>query len=138
MSTPHKQAEILHAIADGNAIESRRIGSFAWYALNNLSVLDDDDYEHRIKPHRWQAEIDAQKAGKVIQIRGDGPWFDDSVPNFGNTSVAFRIKPEMLRFRMYKYKSPFTGTVSVQATDEDVEGFPYFVSWIGDWQEVEA
>lgn len=144
MSTPHKHAVELRAIAEGDAVESRRIGSFAWYALNNLSVLDDDDYEHRIKPHRWQECKDAQAAGKAVQGRfvGAKSWLDQTVWDFDQLNGEFRIKPETMRYRIALMRAPNGGQYTVTADDESeleiAEGLSEFVKWVGDWQEVEA
>ena len=144
MSTPHKHSALIHAWADGAVIERCVIGAVSGteYWMNSKNPDWAGEERLRIKPHRWQKEIDAQAAGKVIQIRCAGPWFDDSVPNFGNTSVEFRIKPEMLRYRIALMRAPNGGQYTVTADDEAefeiADGLSGFVKWLGDWQEVEA
>ena len=142
MSTPHKHAAILHAVADGKAVHWGFMSQDRWFSENfQLSMLQDEGYKFRVAPHRWQAEIDAQAAGKVIQIRGDGPWFDDSVPNFGNTSVEFRIKPEAIRYRVALHKidgRTYTVTADNEVQESRAADRSSFQCWIGDWQEVEA
>lgn len=52
--TPHPQAEILRAIADGKTIEARRIKSpidEEWHEPHEaIYLVNDDNYELRIKP----------------------------------------------------------------------------------------
>ena len=139
MNAPQKHATLIHAWADGAEVEILGRTSESWKSIHHPSWAEESNY--RIKPHKWQAEIDAQKAGEAIHWRvvGEATWREAHRGLLiADDACEYRIKPEVLRFRMYKYKSPFTGNVSVQATDEDVEGFPYFAGWIGDWQEVEA
>ena len=141
MSTPHKHAAAIHAWADGAVIEDY---SGKYWAVNpnpSWSL----DYDFCIKPHRWQAEIDAQKAGKAIQARviGSKFWTVQSSWDFEIPNAEFRIKPEMLRYRVGLFinldDAPYTGTVDSEeeATDEE-KNKDCFVRWLGDWQEVEA
>ena len=46
-------------------------------------------------PHKWQKEIDAQKAGKVVQHRNAAnPEWRDGHWNFDALDAEYRIKPE--------------------------------------------
>ena len=143
MSTPHKHSALIHALADGMAVEYRLIGGAAWDAVRDFSLFDETGYEFRLKPHRWQAEIDAQKAGKIVQWRITGASFwGDSIGklNFDAPLAEFRIKPEMIRFRMYLLGGAII-TAEVLHSEHfaaKAEANASFIRWLGDWQEVEA
>ena len=145
MSTPHKHAALIHAWADGAEVESRSNANPGW---------DEDSFpswtthcEYRIKPHRWQAEIDAQAAGVEVQGRCIGHvawWPIEAHIDFDSPELEFRIKPEMLRFRLYKWRGLRTGAVVLSCVSEahaailEPPTSNFFLGWIGDWQEVEA
>lgn len=105
---PHIHAELIKAWADGAEIEFRvfdddRLG---WEPVSFPSW--DTEYFYRVKPqpHKWQAVMDACKAGKVCQWRATNPdnpchtWNDiyrhqlGELGWFTNGSYEYRIKPE--------------------------------------------
>ena len=148
MSTPHKHAAILHAVADGKSVHWGFMSQDRWFSENfHLSMLQDEGYKFRVAPHRWQAEIDAIKAGVAVQGRCIGSvawWPIEAHIDFDSPELEFRIKPEMLRYRVGLFRS-VNGTVftsitdtSFKAGDLDFEASKNFVRWLGDWQEVEA
>ena len=98
MSTPHKHASLIHALADGLAVEYRLIGGADWDAVRDFSLFDETGYE-------------------------------------------FRLKPKIIRFRLYLLVTDEISAVSVVHTNcfsAEVESCANFVRWLGDWQEVEA
>ena len=141
MSTLHKHAVEIHAWADGAVIEFL---SGDGYWVGTQSPGWNDAIEYRIKPHRWQAEIDAQKAGKAVQGRkvGQSDWQNRVDWQFETDLIEYRIKPEMLRFRVALFNSGFGHSFIVASSE--VSEFTLeatnanFVRWLGDWQEVEA
>jgi hypothetical protein len=147
MSTPHKHAELIKAWADGAEIE-RRVS-----VNNGFGFWEDDssptwhpDLRYRLKPHKWQHCIDAQKAGKVVQARllsNDGRWVETSgVWDFNNPYWEFRIKPETIRYRValccggagVRYPE-IVGTEQQAAA---LAGGHGFIDWLTDWVEVEV
>ena len=56
MTTPHKHAEVLRAIADGKEVEGRPLGSKAWQSYSKYlyvrSPFTDPDWEWRVKPEK--------------------------------------------------------------------------------------
>lgn len=83
--------------------------------------------------------IHAWAEGKKIQVSTDTiSWMD--VPASPRWSGRFyRIKPNTIKFRNYLYKSSSENSLVYIATDKstNLENSPYFIKWIGDWQEVE-
>ena len=146
MSTPHKHAKFIKAMADGDSVDVRTVDSNdqSWARLLYFYPFDHTGIEFRLTPHRWQAEIDAQKAGKKIQflIGGCSSWIDATYAlNFDAPSVKYRIKPEVLRYRNFKFLSvigPRIGHVQSEAEAMEIAKCEDFRSWLGDWQEVEA
>ena len=150
MSTPHKHAALIHAWADGAEIESRGLADRRPAGMNEWKSLTAPswhaDFEYRIKPHRWQAEIDAIKAGKAVQGRCIGHvawWPVEAHVDFDSPELAFRVKPEMLRFRLYRQhrnEGPWVRVCNSEGHAQLLKSKPdaTFGGWIGDWQEVEA
>lgn len=148
MSTLHKHAEFLRAIADGLIVEGQppRGAEWApWVQVTHLGTLDIEGYMFRIKPHRWQKEIDAQKAGKKIQVRhvGSKIWSGGTVevaPFLGHP-FEYRVKPDTLRYRVGYAKSRHGLFALVAMNERETSSWetdPAFVKWIGDWQEAEV
>lgn len=141
MNKPHKHAEVIKAWADGAEIELWCEGDGLWLPCPGPSW--DDSLEYRVKPHPWQHCIDAQRAGKVVQAREPGDVWEDGWWVFdleSSTSMEYRIKPEMVRFRSYLFDRgtrPLPALVINDKQAQTVEGFTTFVRWLGDWQEVE-
>jgi hypothetical protein len=99
MNKPHKHAAMIKAWADGAELEFRSVST----APRWLPVLSahywSHDTEYRVKPHKWQKEMDAQAAGKTIQLRfvnpPNRPWMDAVTPLAfnGSDEIEYRIKP---------------------------------------------
>ena len=149
MSTPHKHAEFIKAIADGVSVDMRAVGddTRSWTTLLYFYPFDNEGIEFRLTPHRWQAEIDAKKARKAVQwkVRTDSNWctlYSNDI--FDEPIYEFRIKPEVLRFRLYKWSGLRTGAVVLSCVSEEraasleLPTSHFFLGWLGDWQEVEA
>lgn len=109
-------------------------------------------YEYRIKPkpHKWQAEMDAQARGEIIESSSDGgqTWMKApfGVWKFdGDVDQLYRIKPKTAktRLRVAAFGHPSgKGIVWLQpaSTDEEaaaMAGHPHFICWLHDWKEIE-
>jgi hypothetical protein len=117
---PHKHQDLIDAFRSGATdIEMKMpsgmwvncTGSFLW--LHTDPILEPDKLELR-RAHKWQKEIDAYVAGKVVQYQlsmwpthrwQSLPEFrrhnGDETPEFqfnGAAEVIFRIKPEQATF----------------------------------------
>jgi hypothetical protein len=112
---PHKHAEVIKAWADGAEIQVKLAGDSVWLDCSPTGWFRNCEY--RVKPpppHKWQKEIDAYVAGKVVQYQlsmwpthrwQSLPEFrrhkGDETPEFqfnGAAEVIFRIKPEQVTF----------------------------------------
>jgi hypothetical protein len=147
VSTPHKHAAVIKAWADGAAIECKGCGPMSiWKTVTNPEPIWSTDWEYRVKPHKWQEVIDAHAAGKTIQYTNSGKsfgWFDWPVAgkhtDFDIPNLIWRIKPEVVRFRLALLKLPARQIHAVVAIAHgDEPPMCSFVRWLGDWQEVEA
>ena len=141
MNAPQKHATLIHAWADGAEVEILGRTSESWKSINHPSWAEESNY--RIKPHKWQAEIDAQKAGEAIHWRvvGEATWREAHRGLLiADDACEYRIKPETIRFRMYLLGGATT-TVEVLHSEHfaaKAEADESFIRWLGDWQEVEA
>jgi hypothetical protein len=95
-------------------------------------------------PHRWAKEIKAWADGAEIEGKATGDWFHRSEPAWNDPGWQFRIKPErkVLRYRVALIaptvdEDAATWAVYTSYECVEVERFPRFVRWLGDWQEVE-
>ncbi len=85
------------ALAEGKVVE-RRVNTSSqqgvWYPIQSIVDYEDDSYEYRIKPHKWQHIIDAHRAGKQVQYRIPPivEWFVASSPTFSE-DLEWRIQP---------------------------------------------
>jgi hypothetical protein len=105
---PHIHAEVIKAWADGAEIESYRPISDRWLPCNSPQWLLNSRYRVKPEPHKWQKEMDAYVAGKMVQYRllmwPEHQW--ENLPGFrknketpefqfsGTANAIFRIKPE--------------------------------------------
>lgn len=147
MPTPHKHAELIKAWADGAEIEFYGINSCAWKPTNPKQIFWDPNTQYRIKPHKWQKEMDAYKAGKAIQYRphDNVEWDNCPVMFFNDPTGHYRVKPETVKYRMFFWKPGRLGgsevvlaMVTKEENDrESRESWSGFVSWVSDWQEAE-
>ena len=146
MTTPHKHAESINAIAAGAGVEYACNRFDGWRRVTHFGTFDIPDCRFRLIPHRWQREIDAQKAGSMLQCRtrDDGRWFDSvvSAHDFTEPNSEFRIKPPMVWFRVAAMRNKNglmrTQTVDGAGSERDLFSDSKFVCWLGDWQEVEV
>lgn len=146
MTTPHKHAEFINASAAGAGVEYAFNLFDRWRRVTHFGMFDISDCRFRLTPPRWQREIDAQKAGSMLQCRtrDDGRWFDlvVSAHGFKEPNSEFRIKPEVLRYRVARARSEdgsFVAVISNTLDDAARMGRCVdFVEWLDDWQEVEV
>ena len=144
-NTPHIDADALRAFACGITIQ-RFIG-------NNMWQDDSEPYFHplyrfRIKPHKWQVQIDAQEDGQTIQYRLiteiDHPvWIDGPTHlHIQDDAYEYRVKPNTVRFRVALLTNTpiHTTTMSVNSAEHEelLLTSKQFVKWLSDWQEVEV
>ena len=104
MGTPHKHAAVIKAWAEGADIEYRKPHWHAsrWESAPNPKWILDNEYRVKPAPHKWQKEMDAYAAGKIIQYRWNDPpgvvssWRDCSSTPLWLTDkhAEYRIKPE--------------------------------------------
>jgi hypothetical protein len=103
MNKPHKHAELIKQWADNPSLEIQcRLAEGHWVNCCNYFNWN-TSLEYRVKPqpHKWQKEIDAWKAGKMVQWkRVDDKHWNGCLHTSVNLSVfdeipyVFRIKPE--------------------------------------------
>jgi hypothetical protein len=106
---PHKHADLIKAWADGATIEYRMRSTHPWTDTPAPSWAPSTEYRVKPEPHKWQKEIDAYVAGKMVQFRlphigfhdwrelpGYRRYLPQEVPEFQftNSSAEYRIKPE--------------------------------------------
>jgi hypothetical protein len=105
---PHVHAAVIKAWVDGAEIQVKLAGGSVWLDCSPTGWFRNCEY--RVKPpppHKWQKEMDAYAAGKVVQWRAAAssvPAFrkwQDCVPGVAGTphwytqySNEYRIKPE--------------------------------------------
>jgi hypothetical protein len=150
MSNKHKHFDAILAYANGAEIEYSDNGGKDWWA--SLTPCFFPEYGYRVKPHKWQACIDAQAAGKTIQTRWlddvDGKWADQHCvfDNGSARSMEYRIKPETIKYRVALRQNPqscglktwtdaYNGAagVDIQGDGSDINSF---VRWVSDVIEV--
>ena len=143
MSAPHKHAALIHAWADGAEIEVRYCPEEEWEGGLTPQWDEEEGCLYRLKPHRWQKEKNAQKAGEAIQWRvvEEATWREAHRGLLiADDACEYRIKPETIRYRMYLLGGATT-TVEVLHSEHfaaKAEADESFIRWLGDWQEVEA
>jgi hypothetical protein len=102
MNKPHKHAATIKAWADGAEIQvsypqsgQAHITWSEWETVPDPRWHEEQRYRVKPVPHKWQKEIDAQRAGKVVQHRSvaGGEWVDGIFWLF-NSAGEYRIKPE--------------------------------------------
>jgi hypothetical protein len=126
MNIPHKHAAVIKAWADGATIEvrHRQWPDDEWYIATTPGWDLALEYRVKPKPHKWQKEMDAQRAGKIVQYRArpSFPWEDPDTCNFKwafDSPGEYRIKPEPITFPMLAELGPaFKHGVQVQHTGE--------------------
>ena len=99
MGQPHKHAEVIKAWADGAEIQFRSQNGRCWVdvAIGHLTPGFSVELEYRVKPepHKWQKEMDAQAAGKCIQMLNSmGEWVESPRGWVFDGPQEYRIKPE--------------------------------------------
>jgi hypothetical protein len=113
MKKPHVHAELIKQWADGAEIEWFCDGS--WEVLRIPSWMEGQQYRVKPQPHKWQKEIDAWKAGKVVQWKrstdkywNGGIHCSADVSTFDSYGYDFRIKPEPVERFYHAYGESFT------------------------------
>lgn len=85
---------------------------------------------------KWAADPAA-----VLQCWGisSQSWLDTKVPTFA-IGKPYRIKPQVLRYRVALFHGNKGGYVNIAEREETAESWakhPDFIRWLGDWQEAE-
>lgn len=85
--------------------------------------------------------IKAWAEGAEIQGRiGEDVWHDTPIPSW-DTAVTYRIKPETRWYRVMLLNDPVVGKQILicqkPRKESATSASPYFVKWLGEWQEVE-
>ena len=147
INNPHKHAAVIKAWADGAAIEYRPSTDQAFEVLDYPAF--DGLGEYRVKPapvkHKWQDCIDAQDAGKQMQLKGpcQEDWEDArGWLMFNDVETLYRVKPKTVNYRLAVVKGVLCPSLSyIQTVAEDQEheseGQAWFVRWLGPRQTVE-
>jgi hypothetical protein len=96
MNKPRKHAELIKAWADGAEIEM--LCSDGTWVANSFPAWN-EGVNYRVKPpefpHKWKKEMDAQAAGKAVQMRlHDETEWTDGFWRFNAPDAEYRIKPE--------------------------------------------
>ena len=141
--TPDPLKEFKEAFFAGKVVEWQ--GSRGHWQPVETYCAWNPQFNYRLKPvHKWQHLIDAQSAGKACQMqRLNGDWADGDFV-FDGVDRKYRLKPEMIKFRNFLWRSCFGGDVVTSVctfdshTREDRTKWKGFIHWIGDWQEVEV
>ena len=99
---PH--ADLIRAVLDGKEVEYLLDDNLGWRRFSEsanaiLYMANCPHWQYRLKPepHKWQREMDAQAAGKMIQYRDDDQtWTDGASLKFTSKEpgAEYRIKPE--------------------------------------------
>ena len=94
------------------------------------------------KPHKHADLIKAWADGAEIQFKApcEYGWRDCTHPDWQEV-LQYRIKPKTVKYRLYLWKNKMD-EFSVEVVDENclyvTEDLPGFVTWLGDWNEVEV
>ena len=117
MVKPHKHADAIKAWADGAEIECRSPHGDHWIPTEYPTWLLDVEYRVKPKPHKWQKEMDAQAAGKAVQMRiaHNMPWVDGRGWGFNLDYAEYRIKPEQVV--KYAWAHPANAAVGWREVD---------------------
>lgn len=141
--TPHRNAAAIHAYADGKPIQyrSKTFPTWADYTSLGSPAFASPESEWRPK-HKWQHVIDAAAAGKAIQYKVDGQWFDPMLHNpASNPGFEWRIRPRVQWTRLYlskKGEPELAWTEEKSDLDDDGSDLSNFVRWLDDeWREHE-
>ena len=97
------------------------------------------------KPHKHADLIKAWADGAEIQYKmseylASDVWIDTHQPVWESNN-EYRVKPKTVKYRLYLWKNKMD-EFSVEVVDENclyvTEDLPGFVTWLGDWNEVEV
>jgi hypothetical protein len=92
------------------------------------------------KPHKHRDLIIAWANGAEIQYKPQNTWIDLSSPSW-NYSFEYRIKPEVIRYRVAlrtKQTGYWTSNADNEIEEKDIEDSDSFKKWLTDWIEVEV
>ena len=75
MSKPHKHAEVIHAIADGKAVQFKDAGEWRDFDDRYYSPIEAPELEWRIKPEpKPEQPIDTDLLADIIRSFGYTSW----------------------------------------------------------------
>ena len=148
-NNPHKHAAVIKAWADGAAIEYRPSTDQTFEVL--ACPYFDGPGEYRVKTapvkHKWQDCIDAQAAGKKMQLKGpcQKEWEDaHTMLRFNDAETLYRVRPETVSYRLAIVRGQlFPDTFHVESYNSHfgdglTEMRPEFVRWLGPRQTVKV
>lgn len=97
------------------------------------------------QPHKYAELIKAWADGAEIQSRVlHGKWVTCKPAWSIDPQIEYRIKPKEIRYRNFLWKSEYCDKEVVSVvTEEENKKDPRcdwggFITWLGDWQEVEV
>jgi hypothetical protein len=91
--------------------------------------------------HKHRDIIIAWANGEKIQYKSCEKWFDIEWSPTWEKDVEYRIKPEVIRYRIGLHKNENTYwyvTAKNEEELEELESRTFFKKWITDWIEVEV
>ena len=93
------------------------------------------------KPHKHRDLIIAWANGEKIQYKENNEWIDRVSPVWSDFT-EYRIKPEVIRYRVALYKQYDVILTCSVVNNEEQEKIMFelngFVKWLTDWIEVEV
>jgi hypothetical protein len=89
------------------------------------------------QPHKHRDLIIAWANGENIQYKEDNEWVDRKDPCWCNLT-EYRIKPEVVRYRVACFKDGSTVTADNNSEVKEYETDRAFIKWLTDWIEVEV
>jgi hypothetical protein len=141
--TPHRNSAAIHAYADGKPIQfrSKMVPTWTDFTSNGSPAFASLELEWRPK-HKWQRVIDAAAAGKAIQHKCGGAWYDEMLRSpVANPDLEWRIRPRLQWTRLYlsrKGEPELAWTEDKADLDDDPCDLTSFDRWLDDeWREHE-
>jgi hypothetical protein len=92
------------------------------------------------KPHKHRDLIIAWANGEIIELKNKYGWDYVDDPSW-HEDVEYRIKPEVIRYRVAIFKSTEAIWCAVAHNEKQIEYFEetsFFKKWLTDWIEVEV
>lgn len=88
MTTPHKHADVLRAIADGKEVQFKHRISHAWVTPEHVNPISNPEVEWRIKPERKPDVV-----GYVCVN-------NNTESNYVESSIAYKCVQDLSRFNL--------------------------------------